>query len=140
MCVSGLDDRVALAAPNVAALCDLNARSHGRIDGWPQWAKSVPADLKDKVEATSQYFDAVNFARKFKGKSIHGVGFLDAVCPPSTVYAAFNQHPDPKIMIDSPKMGHEAESEWRKARENFWKDNLKLKPAPTPTPPVKKKK
>ena len=86
--------------------------------------------IKGKVEQTSQYFDAVNFARKFKGKSVHGVGFLDAVCPPSTVYAAFNQHPDPKIMIDSPKMGHGTDPAWLKAREDFWKGNLALKPAP----------
>lgn len=139
LCVSGLDDRVALAAPNVAGLCNLNARSLGRIDGWPHWAAAAPANLVEKVEATSQYFDAVNFARKFQGKSIHGVGFLDAVCPPSTVYAAFNQHSDPKIMVNSPKMGHDTDPEWRKARETFWKENLKLKPAPPPPPPVKKK-
>jgi cephalosporin-C deacetylase-like acetyl esterase len=137
LCVSGLDDRVALAAPNIAGLCDLNARSQGRIDGWPHWAAVAPPKLQDKIEATSQYFDAVNFARKFKGKSLHGVGFLDALCPPSTVYAAFNQHPEPKVMIDSPKMGHSTDVRWTLAREGFWKENLKLRPAPMP---VEKKK
>jgi cephalosporin-C deacetylase len=133
LCVSGLDDRVLLAAPNVAGLCDLNARSQGRIDGWPHWGAAAPEKIKEKVEATGQYFDAVHFARKFKGKSLHGVGFVDTVCPPSTVYAAFNQLPDPKIMIDSPKMGHDTDERWKKAREDFWKENLKLKPPPMPT-------
>jgi cephalosporin-C deacetylase len=132
LCVSGLDDRVGYVAPNVAGLCELNARSHGRVDGWPHWAASAPENLKAKVEATSPYFDAVNFARKFKGKSVHGVGFLDMACPPSTVYAAFNQHPEPKIMIDSPKMGHGTDPRWTKAREEFWKENLALKPPPAP--------
>lgn len=140
LCVSGLDDRVGFVAPNVAGLCDLNARSQGRIDGWPHWLAYAPANLKEKIETTSQYFDAVNFARKFKGKSLHGVGFLDTVCPPSTVYAAFNQHPEPKVMIDSPKFGHNTDPRWFKAREAFWKENLALKPPPQPAPPVVKKK
>lgn len=135
LCVSGLDDRIALAAPNVAGLCDLNARSQGRIDGWPHWLAVAPKELQEKVEATSQYYDAVNFARKFKGKSLHGVGFLDTVCPPSTVYAAFNVHPEPKTMIDSPTMGHATDPRWTKARDEFWKANLTLKP-----PPVLEKK
>lgn len=135
LCVSGLDERVALAAPNVAGLCDLNARSQGRIDGWPHWLAAAPKDLKGKIEETSQYYDAVNFARKFKGKSLHGVGFLDPVCPPSTVYAAFNVHPEPKVMIDSPLMGHATDPRWTKARDEFFKENLTLKP-----PPEKKKK
>ncbi len=132
LCISGLDDRVKLAAPNVAGLCDLNARPKGRIDGWPHWLAAAPEKIKDKVEETSQYYDAVNFARKFQGKSIHGVGFLDPVCPPTTVYAAFNQHPEPKIMIDSPKMGHGTDPRWTAAREEFWKANLTLRPTTVP--------
>lgn len=132
LAISGLDERVGLVAANVAGLCDLNARSEKRIDGWPHWLAVAPDDLKPKVEATSQYFDAVNFARKFKGKSLHGVGFLDTVCPPSTIYAAINQHPDPKIVIDSPTMGHGTDPRWLAARDDFWKANLTLKPAPTP--------
>lgn len=139
LCLSGLDERVALAAPNVAGLCDLNARSQGRIDGWPHWLAVAPKELKEKVEETSQYYDAVNFARKFKGKSVHGVGFLDAVCPPSTVYAAFNVHPEPKTMIDSPTMGHGTDPRWTKAREEFWKANLTLKPPPVVEKKDKKK-
>jgi len=137
LCVSGLDERVGFVAVNIAGLCDLNARSQKRIDGWPHWLASAPKDLKEKVEATSQYFDAVNFARKFKGKSLHGVGFMDTVCPPSTVYAAFNQHPDPKIMIDSPTMAHATDPRWLAARDDFWKANLNLKPAPKPKPKKK---
>lgn len=135
LCLSGFDDRVKFVASNMAGLCDLSARSKNRIDGWPHWLAVAPADLKDKIEATSRYFDAVNFARKFKGKSLHGVGFLDTVCPPSTVYAAFNQLPEPKSMIDSPLLGHSTDPRWLAARDEFWQANLKLKP-----PPLAKKK
>jgi cephalosporin-C deacetylase len=123
---SGLDQRVLLAAPNVAAMCDHSGMAFDRVSGWPHWLQR--AKDKDKVLETSAYYDAVNFARKFKGKSVHGVGFIDTVCAPTTVYAAFNVCPEPKVMINSPRMGHATDPLWTKARENFWKDNLTLKP------------
>ena len=125
---SGLDPRVTLAAPNVAAMCDHSGMAFDRVSGWPHWLNRVKAVQKDKVLETSAYFDAVNFARKFKGKSVHGVGFIDTVCAPTTVYAAFNVHPEPKVMIDSPLMGHDTDSRWTKAREQFFKDNMTLQP------------
>ncbi len=129
--LSGLDARVKLAAPNVAAMCDHNGKAHGRISGWPHWLYRLDEKDKDrfaKVAETSAYYDAVNFARKFKGKSLHGVGFIDTVCAPTTVYAAFNVHPEPKTMISSPLMGHSTDARWTKAREAFWKANMSLKP------------
>lgn len=123
---SGLDSRVTLAAPNVAAMCDHSGMAFDRVSGWPHWL--TRAKDKDKVLETSAYFDAVNFARKFKGKSVHGVGFIDTVCAPTTVYAAFNVHPEPKVMINSPLMGHATDTRWAKAREQFFKDNMALKP------------
>jgi cephalosporin-C deacetylase-like acetyl esterase len=125
---SGLDQRVTLAAPNVAAMCDHSGLAFGRVSGWPHWLQR--AKDKDKVLEVSAYYDAVNFARKFRGKSLHGVGFIDTVCAPTTVYAAFNVHPEPKTMIDSPLMGHGTDPRWTKAREQFWKDNMALKPPP----------
>jgi cephalosporin-C deacetylase-like acetyl esterase len=125
---SGLDPRVTLAAPNVAAMCDHSGMAFDRVSGWPHWLMRTTAENKDKVLATSAYFDAVNFARKFKGKSVHGVGFIDTVCAPTTVYAAFNVHPEPKLMINSPTMGHSTDPRWLKAREQFFKDNMALKP------------
>jgi cephalosporin-C deacetylase-like acetyl esterase len=123
---SGVDPRVTLAAPNVAAMCDHSGLAFDRISGWPHWLNR--AKNKDKVLETSAFFDAVNFARKFKGKSIHGVGFIDTVCAPTTVYAAFNVHPEPKVMINSPQMGHATDPRWTQAREQFFKENMTLKP------------
>ena len=125
---SGLDPRVTLAAPNVAAMCDHSGKAHGRISGWPHWLMRIPEDKAKQVLETSAYYDAVNFARKFKGKSLHGVGFIDTVCAPTTVYAAYNVHPQPKRMINSPLMGHATDPLWAKTREAFWKQNMKLMP------------
>ena len=74
---------------------------------------------------TAAYYDAVNFARKFKGKSLYSVGFIDTVCPPSTVYAAFNVSIEPKRMIASPLMGHGTDHRWQSARR-FFRANMKL--------------
>ena len=129
---SGLDSRVKFAAPNVAAMCDHSGKAFGRVSGWPHWLpRTKGKDLEKKVLETSAYFDAVNFARKYKGKSLHGVGFIDTVCAPTTVYAAFNVQPEPKTMINSPRMGHGTDPAWIKARDEFWKANMELKP-PTP--------
>jgi cephalosporin-C deacetylase-like acetyl esterase len=59
---------------------------------------------------------------------VHGVGFIDITCAPTTVYAAFNVHPEPKVMINSPRMGHSTDPAWVKARDAFWKENMNLKP------------
>jgi cephalosporin-C deacetylase-like acetyl esterase len=125
---SGLDPRVTLAAPNVAAMCDHSGMAFDRVSGWPHWLMRTTPENKARVLETSAYYDAVNFARKFKGKSVHGVGFIDTVCAPTTVYAAYNVHPEPKAMINSPLMGHGTDQRWVKAREQFFKENMTLKP------------
>lgn len=125
---SGLDPRVTLSSPNVAAMCDHSGMALGRVSGWPHWLSRTPKDKAKQILETSAYFDAVNFARKFKGKSLHGVGFIDTVCAPTTVYAAYNANPEPKVMIDSPLMGHGTDPRYLKAREDFWKKNMKLMP------------
>ena len=125
---SGLDPRVTLAAPNVAAMCDHSGKAFGRISGWPHWLAKTPKDKADKVLQTSAYYDAINFTRRFKGKSLYGVGFIDTTCAPTTVYAAFNVAPEPKRIITSPLMGHGTDPRWLKARDEFWKKNMKLMP------------
>jgi cephalosporin-C deacetylase-like acetyl esterase len=127
---SGLDARVRLAAPSVAAMCDHSGVAHGRVSGWPHWLTRVKGERAKKVLQTSAYFDAVNFARRFKGKSLHHVGFIDTVCAPTTVYAAYNVHPEPKVMVAEPLVGHAFTQKFRDARDAFWKANLALKPPP----------
>ena len=98
-------------------MCDHSGLAFGRVSGWPHWlARTKSPELTKAVLETSAYYDAVNFARKFKGKSLHGVGFIDTTCAPTTVYAAYNVHPEPKSMIASPLMGHGTDPLWLEAR------------------------
>jgi cephalosporin-C deacetylase len=54
---------------------------------------------RDKVETvfeTLSYFDGVNFATRAKSPALFSVGLMDDICPPSTVYAAYNHYAGPK--------------------------------------------
>ncbi|MBY0525449.1 MAG: acetylxylan esterase [Gemmataceae bacterium] len=125
---AGADPRVTLLAAAVPALCDHSGIASDRISGWPQWLRRVKGDEAAKVLETSAYFDAVNFARKFKGKSVLAVGFIDTACPPTSVYSAFNALPEPKTMVAAPRLGHATDPKYGPARDDLWKKNLPLKP------------
>lgn len=48
-------------------------------------------DKIDIVYNTLSYFDGVNFAEKTQAKALYSVGLMDDICPPSTVFAAYNR-------------------------------------------------
>ena len=51
------------------------------VRAWCQHEDALYKDNADKVLETSAYFDAVNFARKFKGKSLHSVEPAESSLP-----------------------------------------------------------
>jgi cephalosporin-C deacetylase-like acetyl esterase len=125
---AGLDARVTACASAIPALCDHAGPTQGRIAGWPNWLRRAKGDQAEKVKQTMAYFDAVHFARRFKGPSLMAVGFVDTACPPTTAYAAFNVLPEPKTMIAGPRMGHGVEPKYGQARRDFLAKHLPLKP------------
>lgn len=105
---AGLDPRVTFFCAFVPAICDHTGSSTGRINGWP---KLVPIDPKtgkpdEKTLQASRYFDCVNLAARAKAPALFTVGFVDATCPPSSVYAAYNAVPNEKQILHLPKTGH----------------------------------
>ena len=50
----------------------------------------------------------MNFATRCKADAIMSVGFIDAVCPPSSCYAAYNALQGKKSVINEQLMGHAA--------------------------------
>ncbi len=125
---AGVDPRVTVMAAAIPALCDHSGIAANRISGWPQWLRRVKGEEAAKVLETSAYFDAVNFARRFKGKSVVCVGFIDTACPPTSVYSAFNALPEPKTIIAGPLVGHAGVPGYAEARQELLKKNLPLKP------------
>ena len=105
----GLDPRVTIIASGVPAICDHSGRAAGRINGWPNLVPPGPDGKPDpRILEASRYVDAVNFASRCQAEAILSVGFIDATCPPSSCYAAFNALRGPKEMLNEPLMTHAA--------------------------------
>lgn len=106
---AGLDPRVTCIAVGVPAMCDHSGRVLNRINGWPKLVPTNHAGNPDPaVLEASRYFDAVNFASRTKAEAILSIGFIDAVCPPTTNFAAYNQLQGNKRTVERPLMGHAA--------------------------------
>ena len=112
----GIDSRVTIIATGVPAICDHSGRVADRINGWPKLVPAGEAGNPDaKILEASRYVDAVNFASRCRAEAIMSVGFIDAVCPPSSCYAAYNQLHGRKQIINEPLMGHAAPNHIRTA-------------------------
>jgi cephalosporin-C deacetylase len=107
--VSGLTE-VAATLPDVPFLCHYR-RATEISDAYPYREIADFAKVhRDKTEAifnTLAYFDGVNFAPRAKAKALFSVALMDQVCPPSTVYAAYNHYAGPKQIRVYPYNGHE---------------------------------
>ncbi len=117
LAAGGIDDRVTFIGSGVPAGCDHSGMKAGRVSGWP---KLVP--LENEVPNAAaldacRYIDAVNFATRCKADAIVSAGFIDRVCPPTSVYAAYNALKGNKVIINKPEMGHAAPAD---IQNQFW--------------------
>lgn len=64
-------------------------------------------DKIERVFSTLAYFDGLNFAARASAPSLVSVALMDDVCPPSTVFAAFNHYAGPKQIRVYPYNLHE---------------------------------
>jgi cephalosporin-C deacetylase-like acetyl esterase len=105
---AGLDDRVKWIVPYYPALCDLTGYVYGRAGGWPHMFRN--ANTKDPVVKakikTSEYYDVVNFARYVQAEGFYSWGFNDDVCPPTSMYSAYNVIDASKQLFLAPETGH----------------------------------
>jgi cephalosporin-C deacetylase len=65
---------------------------------------------RNKVETvfdTLAYFDGVNFSVHANAPALFSVGLMDEICPPSTVFAAFNHYNGQKQIKVYPYNHHE---------------------------------
>ncbi|MER5266245.1 alpha/beta fold hydrolase [Actinosynnema sp. NPDC002837] len=63
-------------------------------------------DLIPAARDTLRYVDGALLAKRITATSLLSVGLMDEVCPPSTVYAAYNEITAPKEMAVFPFSGH----------------------------------
>ena len=107
---AGLVPDVVAAMPDVPFLCHFR-RATELEDLYPYKEIGdychVHRDKIDIVFNTLSYFDGVNFAPRAKAKTLFSVALMDKVCPPSTVYAAYNHWVGEKDIKVYPYNGHE---------------------------------
>lgn len=110
---AALDDRVTCMAAMFPALCDLTATLQNRAGGWPQYFEKWTADFNNKADKikTCGYYDVVNFAKQLKVPGIFTWGFNDEVCPPTSMFAAYNSITSPKTLSPFLDTGHWAYGE-----------------------------
>jgi cephalosporin-C deacetylase len=107
---AALDSSVSLCMPDVPFLCCFR-RATELIDTHPyveisNYLKSHRSHL-ETVFNTLRYFDGMNFAARAKAKALFSVGLMDTICPPSTVYAAYNHWNAAKEIRVYPYNNHE---------------------------------
>lgn len=95
LAVAGIDPRVKAVMTDVPFLCDYpRAVQKAGRDPYLEIVRFLAQhrDKKAKVFEVLNYFDGVNFARQSKAAALFSVALMDDVCPPSTVYGAYNAY------------------------------------------------
>ncbi|AEG45222.1 acetylxylan esterase [Isoptericola variabilis] len=122
--VAGLVPDVVAAVPNVPFLCDFrravritDAMPYGEITRY----LSVHREHEQAVWRTLSYLDGVSFARRARAAGLFSVALMDTICPPSTVYGAYNAWAGAEKQIDVyPYNNHEGGQEYRFAPTLAW--------------------
>jgi cephalosporin-C deacetylase len=123
MLVGGIDKRVKAIAQSNAALCDHLGLKYNRASGFPYYLNKARFTHGDEAAAATaiKYYDAVYAAQRFQGSSLHIIGYEDDVCPPSSVFTAYNQFKGPKTLLHTLKLGHQHPNEYWEGRFNFFR-------------------
>ncbi|MDM7854657.1 acetylxylan esterase [Cellulomonas alba] len=121
--VAGLVPDLAATMPHVPFLCHVeralaitDAHPYGEIVQF----LSVHRDAADAVRRTLSYLDGVVLARRAHAPALFGVGLRDTVCPPSTVFAAYNQYAGPRAIEVYPFNHHEGGDAFHSRRQLEW--------------------
>jgi cephalosporin-C deacetylase len=74
----------------------------------------------EEVFGVLDYFDGVNLAARATAPARYSVALMDAVCPPSTVFAAYNHYRGPADIDVWPFNGHEGGAQVQRMRQLRW--------------------
>ncbi len=110
LAVAGLVPDLFAALPDVPFLCHYRVATE-IVDTHPyaeitRYCKTH-RDKIDTVFNTLSYFDGVNFATRATAPTLFSVGLMDDICPPRTVFAAYNHYAGPKQIRIWPYNNHE---------------------------------
>jgi cephalosporin-C deacetylase-like acetyl esterase len=111
---AGLDPQVSFCVANIPGFC-LNTGAVDGQDGFFLYmqrrdGKLVTRDglpVSQAMIDTVPYYDAAVFAQRIKCPCVLSTGFNDRLCPPTSVYAAFNNIPiQAKCIVNDVEAGH----------------------------------
>ena len=118
--VAGLVEGLAGALPDVPFLCDYR-RAVAISDAYPYREISdycqAYRNQVDTVFGTLAYFDGTAFAARATAPTLFSVALMDQVCPPSTVFAAYNVWAGPKDIAVFEFNGHEGGGTYHRRRQ-----------------------
>lgn len=120
--LAGLDPRVALCAPDVPFLCDIEQLIASA--GWVK--KEIEAFTKRKniswwrAKYYLSYFDTKNVADKIKAPVLMSVGLQDWTCPAATALVTYNKIVAPKECMIYPKGKHGGGGALHRRRKFAW--------------------
>jgi cephalosporin-C deacetylase len=110
LAVGSLEPRVSVIMPDVPFLCHYrraveitDAAPYSEIVGYCK----IHRDKAEAVFRTLSYFDGVNFAARSTARALFSVALMDEICPPSTVFAAYNHFAGEKDLRIYPYNDHE---------------------------------
>jgi cephalosporin-C deacetylase len=127
LAVAGLVPDVVAALPDVPFLCHFTrALDICDKDPYAEITRylAVHRPRVDDVLRTLSYFDGVNFAKRAAAPALFSVALMDLVCPPSTVYAAYNHYAGDKEIEVYRFNDHEGGESYQRQAQIRWLDKL----------------
>jgi cephalosporin-C deacetylase len=123
LAAAALGRDVVAVMPDVPFLCDFR-RATDLVDTDPygeivRYLK-VRRDHVDQVFRTLSYFDCALLAGAVSAPGLFSVGLMDPVCPPSTVYAAYNAYAGEKEIREYAYNEHEGGAAYHEAEQLAW--------------------
>jgi len=81
-------------------------------------------DHVDRALTTLSYFDVAILGRRATAPALFSIGLMDAICPPSTVYAAYNRYGGPREIREYPYNDHEGGQGFHELEKLRWLSGL----------------
>ncbi len=120
---AALAPEVGAVMPDVPFLSDFRrAITFAASDPYAEIVRYLRAhrDHVERVLSTLAYFDVAGLGRLASAPALFSVGLMDEICPPSTVYAAFNAYGGPKEIREYPFNDHEGGQGFHEAAKFRW--------------------
>ncbi len=118
---AGVDQRVDFISISGAVYGQHAGFAFDEASGFPYYLQSVSNQeeaLQEAVLAASLYYDAIFFARRFRGDVFAHIGYLDDIAQPATQLAVFNQFSSSKVLIFSKDLPHAHPSQYWSGKIN----------------------